>query len=48
MSWAPEDDDPPPTSKPRGYYRNSTSMCDCDMCSADGADETELDQEDYQ
>lgn len=46
MSWSPEDEDPP--AKPRGLYRNSTSMCGCDMCSAGGADETELDPEDYQ
>ena len=46
MSWAPEDDEPPRRAP---SYRNSTSLCPCDECTADdGAGTTDLDVEDYQ
>lgn len=44
MSWDPRDDEEPPR-KPS--YRNSTSLCPCDMCSEDPAQETELDPEEF-
>lgn len=45
MSWDPRDDDPP---KKVTIYRNSSSLCDCEMCTEDPAEETELEIEDFE
>ena len=46
MSWEPRDDEPEFPTKQPGRYRFSNSLCECDMCDEDPAQDTELDKED--
>lgn len=48
MSWEPRDDEVEYATKQPGRYRFSQSLCECDMCDADPAEETELETEEFQ
>ena len=48
MSYSPEDDEPEFPVKQPGRYRFSNSLCECDMCDANPAQDSELDKDDIE